>query len=64
VTLITGLSLASVTFFVLGIVVGVFIGSINERINFCDDNSAPRYIQDDAARAQSCDHPRSSSEIE
>lgn len=43
-----------IVFFGLGIGAGFLIGYNNAEIDFCDDNSAPRYIVNDAARAQSC----------
>ena len=52
--LVAATSLFCIASFVLGTVIGFLIGDFNTRIDFCDDTSAPRYITNDAARAQSC----------
>ena len=60
---VTGISVLCLAFFVLGVWAGALIGDFSKRIAFCSDTSSSDYIRDDAARAQSCDHPRSWPEI-
>ena len=41
--------------FFAGGVVGMIFGDFNARMDFCDDNSSPRFIADEEARRAACD---------
>lgn len=61
---VAGISALCLVCFGLGIWAGVLLADLRKRTEFCNDTSSPLYIHDNAARAQSCDTPRSSSEIQ
>lgn len=64
VATVTRTSALCLVVFGLGVYAGALIGDFSKRMEFCNDTSSSRYILDDKARVQSCNHPRSATEIE
>lgn len=51
---VVGSVLIGAVAFVVGIVIGVQLGEMNLHIDFCADDTSPRFIVDDASRDASC----------